>query len=1009
MTQLGIVIDLKNKNLIFPTHTMKIKSFKAGSKNISFTNGLPRTQLEELLEKYEKLFDTESTLPYTGDITHSLELLNEKPIHKKQYRYPNAQIPEIKRQINELLANDIIQESKSPWNSPIIIVNKKDDESGKKKFRMVIDYRELNAKTIDDRFPVPNIEELLDQLNDCKYFSVIDLKSGFHQVKMNPVDIPKTAFSILGNHYEFKRMPFGLKNAPSTFLRLMNRTLNKYIGNICLCYMDDIIVYSKSRNEHIQHLDAIFKTLNKANMRIQLDKCKFMEKQIKFLGHIVNTEGIQPDPDKIDTITKVNIPKTPKQIKQFLGLIGYYRKFIKNFAEKTKPISKLLKKEAKINPKDGEYLKCFEECKALLTTKPILEYPDFNKTFRLTTDASDYAIGAILSHDDTDKPIAYASRTLNEAETRYDATNKELLAIIWATKHFRPYLYGTKFEIHTDHRPLEWLMSLKDPSSKLVRWRLKLSEFDFKINYKKGTRNSNADALSRLEINCNETCTIPKTQTPIDDFKTQLIFKLGPQDRPDRPNRTIQTINNNTRITYQKQQYPEASVRSIITSVVSKNKGNIAIDCDDNIAEILAKWIKTSKNNNQINLCRIQQQRENNIAIDNPKLHETPIRELPPQVPSTSPEEDATQVQENQDLSETREEIRTLVTPTTNANIQEINSPTEQLRIIIETHTKDHRGANENYAQIRKKYKFANTKEMIQKYINNCDVCNRTKYDRNPIQMEQQLTETATKPNERVHIDTFSLRSKQFLTIIDGFSRFASAYELPNRESIKIINTLKKHFSQEGIPKTIISDCATEFTSETFKQFTNRFNFIHHKTTPKASTGNAMIERLHSTLTELIRVKFDENRKIKTDDLMTEAIIAYNNSIHSATNFTPMELHRAHIILQKFPENLATEDFAKTIQSEYSQRIEAIADKQNRNKLAKITKTNKNKEPPPQLQTSDIIYEKLHTRDKTAPKYMKHTITQNFPGPTANTNKRKIHKKNIKRHSIITASPDQST
>lgn len=840
MSQLNMIIDFKNKNLIFPTHTIKIKFYKAGSRNINFMHDPPKTRLVELLQLYQPLFDITSTLPYTGDITHTIELTNDKPVHKKQYRYPNSQIPEIKRQITELINNKIIQESKSPWNSPIIIVNKKNDESGQKKFRMVIDYRELNAKTIDDRFPVPNIEELLDQLHECKYFSVIDLKSGFHQVRMNQTDIEKTAFSVLGNHYEFKRMPFGLKNAPSTFLRLMNRTLGKLIGHICLCYMDDIIVYSKTKDEHLKHLKEIFEILQESNMRIQMDKCKFMKREIKFLGHIVNGNGIQPDPDKVEAIKKIIIPKTTKQIKQFLGLIGYYRKFIKNFAQITKPMSKLLKKGATINTNDIEYQDCFEKSKLILTTKPILEYPDFNKTFRITTDASDYALGAILSHNDTDNPIAYASRTLNEAETKYDATNKELLAIVWACKHFRPYLYGKRFEIYTDHRPLEWLMSLKDPSSKLVRWRLKLSEFDFNINYKKGTTNNNADALSRLEINNTETeeVTLPETQTSIEDFKTQVIFKIGKQRKSDKPNRTIETINGNTRYTYEKPKYDMKSIQPIMSNILLKRKGNIAIQCDDSTAKTIAKWKTTIARNKQTNICRVKEEQQQLQTIMDVQQQTLPTMEMQEHKIEEQHEQNPTaQAEENQ----TTQLIQS-------SEIEIVTNPIKQLEIIMETHYTNHRGITENLAQIKRKFKFANVKEMVTAFVNKCDICNRMKYDRNPIQMEQQLTTTARKPNERIHIDTFSLRSRQFLTIIDGFSRFASAYELPTRESIKVINILKKHFSQEGIPETLISDCATEFTSETFKKFKEKFGFGHHITTPKASTGNAIIERL--TLTE---------------------------------------------------------------------------------------------------------------------------------------------------------------
>ncbi|GBP15563.1 Retrovirus-related Pol polyprotein from transposon 17.6 [Eumeta japonica] len=324
---------------------------------------------------------------------------------------------------------------------------------------------------------------------------------------MEPKDIPKTAFSVEGGHYEFIRMPFGLKNAPSTFQRVMDNVLRELVGRICLVYLDDIIIFATSLQEHINNLELVFERLRNSNFKIQLDKSEFLRKEIEFLGHIVSTEGIKPNPEKISAVKEFPIPRTPKQLKSFLGLLGYYRKFIPNFAKITKPLTACLKKGNEIKLTE-DYRKTFEMCKNLLCNDPLLQYPDFSKDFILTTDASNYALGAILSQGQigSDKPICYASRTLSSTETNYSTIEKELLAIVWATKYFRPYLFGHKFKIVTDHRPLTWIMGLKEPNSKLVRWRLRLEEFDYEIVYKKGVQNSNADALSRIrpDINTHE-------------------------------------------------------------------------------------------------------------------------------------------------------------------------------------------------------------------------------------------------------------------------------------------------------------------------------------------------------------------------------------------------------------------------------------------------------------------------------------------------------------------------
>ena len=367
---------------------------------------------------------------------------------------------------------------------------------------MVIDYQKLNDKTITDKFPIPNITDILDRLGRCKYFTTLDLASGYHQIEVNEKDMPKTAFNVENGHYEFTRMPFGLKNAPSTFQRLMNHILKDLVGKECLVYLDDIIILGSSLEEHIQNLEKVFKVLQEANLQVQLDKSEFLKTEVEYLGHVVTPEGVKPNPNKINAIKKFPIPKTQTEIKQFLGLLGYYRRFINNFAKITKPLTKALKKGEKVNINDSEYKNSFEQCKQLLINDPILQYPDYDKQFIVTTDASNFAIGAVLSQkfDNKELPIAYASRTLNEHEINYSTTEKELLAIVWATKYFKHYLLGVKFKIVTDHKPLTWLFNLKEPNSKLLRWKLKLQEFDYEIEYKKGKLNTNADALSRIKI-----------------------------------------------------------------------------------------------------------------------------------------------------------------------------------------------------------------------------------------------------------------------------------------------------------------------------------------------------------------------------------------------------------------------------------------------------------------------------------------------------------------------------
>ena len=446
-------------------------------------------------------------MSFTNQVKHNIPTSDQIPVYTRPYRYGLNERKEVKNQLDKLLTQNIIRHSHSPWSAPVWLVPKKPDASGQKKWRLVVDFRKLNEKTIKDKYPMPIINDVLDRIGKAKYFSILDLASGYHQIEMDKRDIQKTAFSAEGGHFEFVRMPFGLTNAPATFQRVMDSLFGDLVGVYCLVYMDDIIVFSGSLQEHIQHLGNIFQRILTANLKLQIDKSDFLRKEIEYLGHVVTQEGVKPNPLKIEAIKKFPLPKTQKEIKSFLGLMGYYRKFIKDFAKITKPLTKQLKGKIKVVT-DEEFKATFEHCKNLLCNDPILIYPDFTKPFILTTDASNFALGAVLSQRNlgSDKPVSFASRTLTDTEIIYSTVEKEMLAIIWAMKYFRPYLFGQKFKIITDHKPLTWLMSFKEPNSKLVRWKLRLLEYDYEVMYKKGSQNVIADALSRtiLYVNIND-------------------------------------------------------------------------------------------------------------------------------------------------------------------------------------------------------------------------------------------------------------------------------------------------------------------------------------------------------------------------------------------------------------------------------------------------------------------------------------------------------------------------
>ena len=421
-----------------------------------------------------------------------LKLMSDEPIYIPPYRKSQSERNSIKKEVDKMLKAGVIRESTSSYSFPVIIVPKKDSGD-----RFCVDYRKLNKITHTDVHPLPIIDDMIDRLKGSKFFSIIDLKAGYWEIKIQEDSIKYTAFSTPDGHYECLRLPFGVRNGPSYFSRIMKQVF----GN-CACvenYIDDIVVHSKSFEEHFEDLSMVFKLLKNANLKINPEKCVWFAQKIKLLGFVITGDTVEMDEDKIISVSKMKQPKNIKEIQVFLGLTGFYRKFIEGYSKITAPLTDLLKKETEWNfNEDCE--NAFNELKNKLISRPILRQPDLTIPFILYTDASGYAIGAILAQKDdkqNDYVVAYASRKLKGAEVHYGITEKECLAVVWAVKHFRHYLYGTEYTVVTDHRALLWLMSITEPVGRLARWANILQGDRMKIIHRPGRKHNNVDALSR--------------------------------------------------------------------------------------------------------------------------------------------------------------------------------------------------------------------------------------------------------------------------------------------------------------------------------------------------------------------------------------------------------------------------------------------------------------------------------------------------------------------------------
>lgn len=425
--------------------------------------------------------------------------IDNVPVAQKNYRLPHGLHEVVENQIQEWLEQDIIQPSTSPYNAPLWCVEKANrDSQGRKQFRVVTDFRKLNAKISGDAYPIPLISEILDQLGKSSFFSTLDLKSGFLHIPIKPSDRHKLAFSTSKGHYEYKSLPFGLKISPNIFQRALNMALMGLVGTSCLLYIDDIIVYSENLPEHMRRLRNVFSCLRKHNFLIEPTKCSLLRREVKFLGHFISGAGIQPDENKVKALRNFPVPRTPKELKSFLGVSGYYRNFIPNYSDICLPLTNLLKKDAKFMWTSVQQ-RAFEEVKSILTSRPLLQFPQYDIPFNLTTDASLYCIAACLSQGPVghDRPISFVSRKLNKDEQNWPSVEREALAVVYFMKYFNHFFYNHRVHVFTDCQCITWLFSVTEPNSRLLKWRLTLNSFDYKVFYRTGRGNKVCDALSR--------------------------------------------------------------------------------------------------------------------------------------------------------------------------------------------------------------------------------------------------------------------------------------------------------------------------------------------------------------------------------------------------------------------------------------------------------------------------------------------------------------------------------
>lgn len=472
-------------------------------------------RLMRLLHQYKHLFGEAKTTasPKQPQVTHIIDTGPHLPVHSVPYRASPKEREVIATQIKEMKEKGVIRESRSPWSSPVVLVNKKDGT-----VRFCVDYRKLNAITKKDVYPLPRIDDALAIFNRMRFFSTLDLISGYWQVKMAVKDREKTAFITHEGLFEFNVMPFGLCNAPATFQRMMDMVLAGLKWKSCLVYLDDIVIFSSTFEEHMKYLEEVFMRLEEHNLYLKPSKCFIAYNEILYLGHKISSEGITPDPNKVAAIVGMKPPKNVSEMRSFLGLCNYYRTYVHDYTKLALPLYELTHNDVPFEW-TAKHEECFGQLKEALTSEPLLKHPDYNYPFIIQTDASDEGIGAVLVQiiNGELRVIQYISRVLQVNERKWSTREKEALAILWACEEFRPYVIGSHFVVETDHESLKWLLEAKAPA-RLVRWALRLSEFQFEIRHRKGSQNDNADALSRLP---NEDGPVPSDTDQLEQYLNQ--------------------------------------------------------------------------------------------------------------------------------------------------------------------------------------------------------------------------------------------------------------------------------------------------------------------------------------------------------------------------------------------------------------------------------------------------------------------------------------------------------
>lgn len=790
------------------------------------------TEVRRLLEEFADVFALHpGDVGRTHLVKHRIDVGTARPIKQPPRRVPRSRLSEVQGLITDMEARDIIEPSTSPWASPVVLVRKKDGST-----RFCVDYRKLNDLTKKDSYPLPRIDDTIDAVAGAKYFSTLDLQSGYWQVGMEPEDKEKTAFSTCFGHWQFKVLPFGLCNAPATFERLMEKVLKDLSWSTALVYLDDIIVHGQTFAEEMARLRALFVRLREARLKVNPKKCLLFARRVKFLGHIVSAQGVEVDPEKTRVVESWPIPTKRQELRSFLGLCSYYRRFVRNFAGIAGVLHTLTEESRPFIWTDA-CQRAFEQLKTALTSTPVLAYPLGNGRFTLDTDASSTAVGAVLSQEQSgeQRVVAYYSSCLSKPERNYCVTRRELLAIVKATEHFHHYLYGQNFELRTDHAALRWLLNFKNVEGQLARWMERLQQYSFTIAHRPGKQHGNADALSRR---------------PCSEPGCPHCLRREAQDAAVRTTTVEALIDNEGR-------------------VLNKEALRERQEQDPQLGLIL-EWKRQGRRPAWQETAPLDTLTKAYVALwDSLEVKDGLLHRR----------------WENTEGSSVVHQLL-LPTPLRSQMIQHCH----------DSRTGGHFGVNKTLGKLRQRFYWIGCKRDVEDHCRRCDICN-SRRGAGARRRAKLRPFNVGAPFERVAIDVLgplpqTSRGNRYLVVMmDYFTKWPEAVAVCDQGAESVAAALLEQVvSRYGVPLELHSDQGRHFESRVFQNLLELLGVYKTRTTPLHPQSDGMVERFHRTLLRYLS-KFVEKEQKDWDQLIPMCLLAYRAAVHEATQYTPAMLN----------------------------------------------------------------------------------------------------------------------